>query len=47
VFENRVLRTIFGSRRAKVTGEWRRLHTEELYALYSAPNIIWVINQEE
>jgi hypothetical protein len=47
VFENRVLRTIFGPKRAEVTGEWRSLHTEELYALYSAPNIIWVINQEE
>jgi len=47
VFENRVLRTIFRPKRAEVTGEWRRLHTVELYALYSAPNIIWVINQEE
>jgi len=47
VFENRVLRTIFGPKMAEVTGEWRRLHTEELYALYSAPNIIWMINQEE
>ena len=32
VFENRVLRTIFGPKSAEVTGEWRRLHTEELYA---------------
>jgi hypothetical protein len=47
VFENRVLRTIFGPKRAKVIAEWRKLHTEELYALYSAPNINWVINQEE
>jgi hypothetical protein len=38
VLENRVLRTIFGPKRAEVTGEWRRLHTEELYSLYS-PNI--------
>jgi hypothetical protein len=43
VFENRVLRRIFGSKRDEVTGEWRRLHYKELYALYSSPNIIWVI----
>jgi hypothetical protein len=39
---NRVLRRIFGSKRDEVTGEWRRLHKKELYALYS-PNIIWLI----
>jgi hypothetical protein len=38
-----VLRNIFGSKRDKVTGEWRRLHNEELYDLYSSPNIIQVI----
>ena len=38
VFENRVLRKIFGPRRDEVTGEWRRLHNKELYALYSSPN---------
>jgi hypothetical protein len=38
-----VLRTIFGPERNKVTGEWRRLHNEEIYALYSSPNIILVI----
>jgi hypothetical protein len=43
VFENRVLRRIFGPKRDEVTGEWRRLHNEELYALYSSPNIIRVI----
>jgi hypothetical protein len=40
VFENRVLRRIFGPKRDEVTGNWRRLHKEELYALYFSPNII-------
>jgi hypothetical protein len=40
VFENRVLRRIFGPKRDKVTGEWRRLHNKELCGLYSSPNII-------
>jgi hypothetical protein len=43
VFENRVLRKIFGPKRGEVTGEWRRLHNEELYDLYSSPCIIRVI----
>jgi hypothetical protein len=43
VFENKVLRRIFGPKRDEVTGEWRRLHNEELYALYYSPNIIRVI----
>ena len=43
VFENRMLRRIFGHRREEVTEEWRKLHTEELNDLYSAPNIIRVI----
>jgi hypothetical protein len=43
VFENRVLRRIFGSRRNEVTGEWRRLHNEEQIELYSSPNIVRVI----
>jgi hypothetical protein len=43
VFENKVLRRIFGPKRDEVTGEWRRLHNKELYALYSTPNIIRVI----
>jgi hypothetical protein len=40
VFENRVLRIIFGPKRDELTGEWRRLHNKELYVLYSLPNII-------
>jgi hypothetical protein len=43
VFENSVLRGIFGPKRDEVTGEWRRLHNEELSDLYSSPNIIPVI----
>jgi hypothetical protein len=43
VFENRVLRRIFGPKRDEVTGEWRKLHNEELNGLYSSPNIIRVI----
>ena len=43
VFENMVLRRIFGPRRDEVTGEWRRLHNEEINGLYSSPNIVWVI----
>jgi hypothetical protein len=37
VFENRVLRRIFGRKRVKVKGEWRKLHNEELHILYSTP----------
>jgi hypothetical protein len=40
VFENRVLRIIFGPRRDEVTGDWRKLHNEELHNVYSSPNII-------
>jgi hypothetical protein len=43
VFENRVLRKIFGPKRDEVTGEWRRLHNEELHDVYSSPNVIRVI----
>jgi len=43
VFEKMVLRRIFGPRRDKVTGEWRKLHNEELNDLYSSPNIVRVL----
>jgi hypothetical protein len=43
VFENNVLRRIFGLKRDDITGEMRRLHNEELNDLYSSPNIIRVI----
>ena len=43
VFENRVLRRVFGSKRDEVTGEWRKLHNEELSDLYSLPNIVRVV----
>jgi hypothetical protein len=43
VFENRVLRRIFGPKRDEVTGVWRRLHNEKLNDLYSSPSIIRVI----
>jgi hypothetical protein len=42
-FENRVVRRIFGSKREEVTGEWRKLHNDELRDLYSSPSIIRII----
>jgi len=47
VFENMVLRRIFGPKRDEVSGEWRRLHNEELNDLHSSPNIVRVKNREE
>jgi hypothetical protein len=46
VYENRVLRRIFGSKRDKLTGVWRKLHNEELQNLPSLPNIIRMINSK-
>ena len=40
VFENKVLRKIFGAKKDKITGEYRKLHNAELHTLYSSPNII-------
>jgi hypothetical protein len=40
VFENRVLRRIFGTKRDEVTGVWKKLHNEELHGLYSSPTIV-------
>ena len=43
VFENRVLKRVFGPKRDAVTGQWRKLHNEELSDLYSLPNIVRVV----
>jgi hypothetical protein len=43
VFENRVLRRIFGPKRNEMTGEWRKLHNKELHELYPSPSIIRII----
>jgi hypothetical protein len=43
VFENRVLRRIFGLKRDEVTGEWRKLHNKKLHDLYSSPSIIRIV----
>jgi hypothetical protein len=46
VFENKVLRKIFGPKRDEVTGEWRKLHNEELRDFYSSPSIIRIIKSK-
>jgi hypothetical protein len=46
VFENRVLRGIFGPKTDEITGGWRKLHNEELHKLFSSPNIIRVIKSK-
>ena len=46
MFENRVLRRVFGRNRDEVTGEWRELHNEELSDLYSLPNIVQVVKSK-
>jgi hypothetical protein len=43
VFENRVLRRIFGPKRDEIMGEWRKLHNEDLHDLYSSPSIMKII----
>jgi len=43
VYENRVLRRVFGTKRDEVTGEWRKLHNEEFSDLYTLPNIVRVV----
>jgi hypothetical protein len=43
LFENSVLRKVFGPKSDEVTGEWRKQHNEELNDLYSLPNIVWVV----
>jgi hypothetical protein len=43
VFENRVLRRVFGPKRDEIAGEWRKLHNEELNDLYSLPNIVRMV----
>jgi hypothetical protein len=47
VFENRVLRIIFGPERDEVSGDWRKMHNEELHNLYSSPSIIRMIKVKE
>jgi hypothetical protein len=47
VFENKVLRRIFGSKLDEVTGGWRKLHKEELHHLYSSPSIIRIMKSRK
>jgi len=43
VFENKVLRKIYRKKRDEMTGEWRRLHNEELHGLYDLPNVVKIM----
>jgi len=43
VFENKILRKIYGPKRDEMTGEWRRLHNDELYGLYDSPNVVKIM----
>jgi hypothetical protein len=47
VFENRVLRRIFGRKRDEVIGGWKKLHSEELHNLYSSPSIVSMIKSRQ
>ena len=47
VFENKILRKIFGAKRDEITGEWRKLHNAELHALFYSPNIIRILNRDD
>ena len=47
MFKNRVMRRLFGSKRDEVTGEWRKLHSDELSDLYSLPNIVRVVKSRK
>ena len=47
MFQNKVLRKIFGSKKDEITGEWRTLHNAELHALYSSHNIIRSLNRDD
>jgi hypothetical protein len=47
MFEYRVLKRMIWPKRDEITGEWRKLHNEELNGLYSSPNIIWVIKSRK
>jgi hypothetical protein len=47
VFENRVLKGIFGPKRDEVIGGWRKLHNEELHNLYCSPSIIRIVEEDE
>jgi len=46
VFENKVLRKVYGPKRDEMTGEWRRLHNKELHGLYDSPDIVKIIKSE-